>query len=71
MIKSLDEYDQILLIEGLFFKKNIQYDELIQTLEQKSSNVIKKMRFSRNEKWRLGAEVIYSLMLFDLFLMPF
>ena len=40
MIKSLDEYDQILLIEGLFFKKNIQYDELIQTLEQKSSNVI-------------------------------
>jgi KEOPS complex subunit Cgi121 len=40
MIKSLDEYDQMLLIAGLFSKKNIQYDELMQTLEQKSSDLI-------------------------------
>ncbi|MGB6679808.1 MAG: KEOPS complex subunit Cgi121 [Candidatus Bathyarchaeia archaeon] len=40
MIKSLDEYDQILLIEGLFSKKNIKYDDLMQILERKSSNVI-------------------------------
>lgn len=40
MIKSLDEYNQILLIEGLFSKKNIEYDELMQTLERESPNVI-------------------------------
>ncbi|WP_455279962.1 KEOPS complex subunit Cgi121 [[Eubacterium] cellulosolvens] len=40
MIKSLDEYNQILLIEGLFSKKNIKYDELMQTLERESPKVI-------------------------------
>jgi hypothetical protein len=34
MIKSLEEYDQIILIEGLFSKKNIEYDELMHTLER-------------------------------------
>ncbi|OGD54229.1 hypothetical protein A3K80_07825 [Candidatus Bathyarchaeota archaeon RBG_13_38_9] len=40
MIKSLDEYNKILLIEGLFSKKNIEYDQLKQTLERKSSDVV-------------------------------
>ncbi|WP_455368234.1 KEOPS complex subunit Cgi121 [[Eubacterium] cellulosolvens] len=40
MIKSLDEYDQILLIEGLVSKKTINYDELMQTLKRKSSDVM-------------------------------
>ena len=40
MIKSLDEYYQILLIEGLFSKKNINYDELRQRLERESSDVM-------------------------------
>jgi len=40
MIKSLEEYDQIILIEGLFSKKNIEYDELMQTLERESSDIV-------------------------------
>ena len=40
MIKSLNEYNQIVMIEGLFSKKSKNYDELIKTLRRKSSILI-------------------------------